>query len=55
MLEKLSQSQELEKYFPEVESIRRNSENIAIYRVFQNELHNFESLYKFIKRACAVF
>jgi hypothetical protein len=27
----------------------------TFYREFQKELYNFESLYKFIKRACAVF
>jgi hypothetical protein len=27
----------------------------TLYRVFQKELHNFESLYKCIQRACTVF
>jgi hypothetical protein len=31
------------------------SDQLAVYRVFQNELYNFESLYKFIQRACTVF
>jgi hypothetical protein len=28
---------------------------ICMHRVFQKELYNFESLYKFIHRTCTVF
>jgi hypothetical protein len=28
---------------------------VKSYREFQKELYNFESLYKFIQRTCAVF
>jgi hypothetical protein len=27
----------------------------ATYRVFEKELYNFERVYKFIQRTCAVF
>jgi hypothetical protein len=29
--------------------------NVQKYRVFQKEIHNCESLYKFIQRACIKF
>jgi hypothetical protein len=31
------------------------SYNSNMYRLFQKELHNFESSYKFIQRTCTVF
>jgi hypothetical protein len=33
----------------------RNNNALSKYRVFQKELYNFESLYKFIQRAYTVF
>jgi hypothetical protein len=29
--------------------------NVSICRMFQKELYNFESVYKYIQRTCAVF
>jgi hypothetical protein len=34
---------------------RNHTSNLINKRVFQNELYNFERLYKFIRRACSVF
>jgi hypothetical protein len=35
-------------------NIQAGCRNLWLYRVFQKELHNFESLYNFIQRRCTV-